>query len=117
MKAYCGEYWKYVPEKRFPWKRLAMIVLILGLTTAATPAMVAYYWNGQNSTATLPVEEALRLVQDREANVSMRKSAVFKVFNATLKAIEALQTARTIEDEVSENAGIYLNKLRISLRN
>jgi len=111
MKVYCGDYWKDAPKKRFPWLKACLVFVGLALTTAATPAMVAYYWNGQNSTETLAHTEALRLMQDDAAYEPSRLSAARKLFHLSKSSIQALKKAAVDGNNLASDSRIYLKKL------
>lgn len=116
MKVYCGDYWKYTPPRRFPWKRLALITLGAALTMAATPAMVSYYWNGQHSAETLAFEEARRILVDTGMPETRRTSAAGRVFVNAKGSIKALLQAGEGGDKTAADSRIYLNKLKQLLK-
>lgn len=111
MKIYCGDYSNWQPPRRVAWKKIALIVLCVGVTTAATPAMVSYYWSGRRSAQTLPVSEAIQLVRDGEAASPKRISAAGKLFFSANEAIKALKSSQVGNDTLASDSRVYLDKL------
>ena len=114
MKAFCGDYLEDRPSSARGKSFLLRVVLLcmgLVLVAAAAPAIRAYYWGGQDSEATLPVDEALVLARDANVPLAIRRSAVVKLYASASELILTLQELKTVQGSVGDDAVIYVDKL------
>ena len=112
MEVFCGNYKDYKLKKRIPWLRYIFIFMLVSGATAATPAMISYYWDGRNSEATLEVREAIRLVMDSTMPESMRRSAECKIFHTARRILQTLNDASSFAGKVGDDAKNYSKKLK-----
>lgn len=115
MEIYCGNYMNSKLKKRIPWLRYISILLLVSGTTAATPAMISYYWDGTHSEHTLHVGEAARIVLDGNVPNAMRRSAGLRTYIIAKNAIRALNEAQTFDAQVGSDAVLSLERLKKQL--
>ena len=114
MQALCGDYLDDRPRSaRGKSLSLRVVLLCMGLVlvAAAAPAIRAYYWGGQDSDLSLPVDEALVLARDANVPLAIRRSAVVKLYASASELILTLQELKTVQGSVGDDAVIYVDKL------
>ena len=89
MEVYCGNYLDYKPKKRIPWLRYIFILLLVTGTTAATPAVISYYWDGKNS-IDLPEEPSRVIAEDVSRPFHIRLAAASNAYTGAYETIDVL---------------------------
>lgn len=114
MEVFCGNYKDYKLKKRIPWLRYIFIFMLVCGTTAATPAVISYYWDGKHSEHTL-TEEAARAIAADESQDFNRRLAAFNQSVASARTTMKLALSLTSDPEFEVHAQIQLRNLRVLL--
>ena len=112
MKIYCGDYMNYKTPRRHRWGVLGIVAACLLFTSAATPAMINYYWNGQNGTKNLALEEAIRMAGDPQVSEMMRKDAQVEIYLQIKRAIQALREADRSTPVLDRTSVLLFQKIK-----